>query len=388
MLTIRGFVLAEPPYRGGMAMVYKGSKGGLRKAFKLLQPDKVANNPKLSEMFLNEISVQSQLNHPNIVNIHDAYPYQMNDGRTVTVLEMEWLEGLDLQSYIERRNGGRGLDLSTVKRIALQICKGMMHAHSKNILHLDLKPSNIFRTIDGYVKIIDFGIAKVVGDNATIVEGAQNVTMMTTTGQTTFKGTLAFSSPEQQVGGKLTFASDIYSFGQTLHYLITGTTDPDVTVNDALFGPIIDKCTCQAPKRRYQSFQEVMDAIEGKGAAPAQQVKCSNASCGRLLDASFKMCPYCGTVVGRTTEPKPEPPKPKPETDKIVCPNCHKLTDRRYRFCTECGHRFTQQQQPTQHTTHPQPGTLRCPHCGEPTNSRYRFCTKCGRTLKTTSSNA
>jgi non-specific serine/threonine protein kinase len=363
-MNIRGFELAEPPRRGGMAMVYKGSKGTLVKAFKLLQPDKVANNPKLSSMFLNEISVQSQLNHPNIVNIHDAYPYQMGDGRTVTVLEMEWLEGMDLQSFIDKRNGGHGLKPETVKRIALQVCRGMQHAHSKNILHLDLKPSNLFRTFSGDIKIIDFGIAKVVGDNATIVEGAERVTMMTTTGQTTFKGTLAFSSPEQQVGGKLTFASDIFSFGQTLHFLLTGSTDPDVTVNDPLFGPIIDKCTQQAPKKRYQNFQEVEEAIE-----KPQQTKCSNPACGRMLDTAFKVCPYCGTPVEK---PKPEPPQPS----LISCPNCHKLTNKNFKYCTNCGHRLTEQKT-----------TITCPNpeCGKKiwlrADGMTKFCIHCGQEL-------
>ncbi len=372
-MNIKGFELVEPPHRGGMAMVYQGRKGNFRKAFKLLQPDKVANNPKLSAMFLNEISVQSNLNHANIVNIHDAYPYQMSDGRTVTVLEMEWLDGMDLQSYIDKRNGGQGLKPDVVKRIALQICKGMIHAHSKNILHLDLKPSNLFRTVDGYIKIIDFGIAKVVGDNATIVEGAQNVTMMTTTGQTTFKGTLAFSSPEQQVGGKLTFASDIFSFGQTLHFLLTGTTDPDATVNDPLFGPIIDKCTQQAPKKRYQSFKEVESAIENE--AQTAQIKCTNPGCGRMLDASFKVCPYCGTPVSK---PKP---KPDPKPDTVECQHCHKTVSSRYKFCTNCGMSLKPAPTPT-----PNPETVECPNCHKQTDKRYQFCVHCGRTLKKTES--
>lgn len=368
-MNINGFELAEPPRRGGMAVVYKGSKGGLVKAFKLLQPDKIANNPRLSELFLNEISVLSKLSHPNIVNIHNAYPYQMSDGRTVTVLEMEWFEGMDLQSFIEKRNGGQGLKPETVKRIALQVCRGMQHAHSKNILHLDLKPSNLFRTYSGDIKIIDFGIAKVVGENANMVEGAERVTMMTTTGQTTFKGTLPFAPIEQQVAAKLTFATDIFSFGWTLHYLITGTNDPSVKVTDPLFGPIIIKCTQQTPADRYQSFKEVEDAIE-----KPQQTKCSNPACGRMLDTAFKVCPYCGTPVEK---PKPEPPQPS----LISCPNCHKLTNKKFKFCTNCGHRLNE----TNGVGDVVASLLtQCPHCGKQTEKRYRFCQHCGKTLTQT----
>ncbi len=362
MANINGFELVEPPHRGGMAMVYQGRKGSFRKAFKLLLPDKAANNAKLSTMFLQEVSFMSRLNHPNIVAFHNAYPYQFSDGRTVTVLEMEWLDGMDLQSYIEKRNGGRGMRPAEVKRIALQVIAGMRHAHGKQILHLDLKPSNLFRTTDGYIKIIDFGIAKVVGDNASIIDGAQNKTMMTTTGQTTFKGTLPFAPTEQQIGAKLTFATDVFSFGWTLHYLLTGTNDPAVTVSDPLFSAIIDKCTQQNPNKRYQNFKEIEDALNGP--STATQVRCGNAACRRMLEATFKVCPYCGTPVAKPEAPKTSSP------GVVTCRHCGKLTDKRYRFCTNCGMSLTQQ-----------PGTVLCPHCHKQTDKRYRFCINCGKTL-------
>ena len=245
-----------------MALVYQGQKGMLRKAFKLLQPDKVANNPRLSNLFLNEIEVQAQLNHPNIVNLHDAYPYQLNDGNNVTVLEMEWLEGSNLQDYVVE-NYSQGLSPNFVRRIALQVCSGMIHAHSKGILHLDLKPSNLFLTSENNIKIIDFGIAKIVGDNADIIEGAQNVTVISEVGKTSFKGTPAFSAPEQQYGVNLSFASDIYAFGQTLHFLLTGTTNPAVEVRNQKFKDIIEKCTQLNPNNRYGSFDELRQAIKG-----------------------------------------------------------------------------------------------------------------------------
>lgn len=309
MANIRGFELIEPPHRGGMAIVYEGRKGNFRRAFKLLRPDKAVNNPRLSSMFLREIQVQSKLSHPNIVNILDAFQHTMADGHTVTVLEMEWLEGMDLQTFIDKKTEGRGIDADTVKRIALQVIKGMEHAHSKNILHLDLKPSNLFRTIDGFIKIIDFGIAKVVGENADIVDGAGTVTMVTSSGESTFKGTLAFSAPEQQVGAKLTFATDIFSFGQTLHYLLTGTSDPAIEVADPLFRTVIDRCTRQNPNSRYQTFADVRAALENETTTPprVQKVKCPNPACGREIDAEFKYCPYCQTEVSKLTHAAEQP---------------------------------------------------------------------------------
>lgn len=334
MANIKGFELVEPPYRGGMAMVYEGRRGNFRRAFKLLRPDKAANNPRLSEMFLREIQVQSQLSHPNIVTIIDAYQHEFDSGNRFTVLEMEWLTGCDLQSFIEKRNNGLGLDPATVKKIALQVIEGMIYAHNKNILHLDLKPSNLFRTVDGYIKIIDFGIAKVVGENADIVEGAQNVTMVTSSGENFFKGTLAFSAPEQQVGGKLSFATDIFSFGQTLHYLLTASTDPDVEVSDPMFRAVIDKCTQLKPRNRYQSFQEIKQELSDE---PATK-QCPNPSCGRHVDINFKYCPYCSTALDKPATPADTPPRKRLST---VCNQCKfenvLRPDGKTRFCMKCG---------------------------------------------------
>ena len=116
----------------------------------------------------------------------------MPDGHTVTVLEMEWLDGMTLEKHVAE-NGAMPVD--RVRDIARQVIAGMKHAHAKNVLHLDLKPSNLFLTSEGTVKIIDFGIAKVVGANADIVAGAANVTVVTTSGESAFAGTLAYAAP-------------------------------------------------------------------------------------------------------------------------------------------------------------------------------------------------
>ena len=248
-MQINGYTLIEPPYKGGMALVYKGQKGGFSRAFKFVRPDKAVNTPKLVQQFLKEIRLQTTLDHPNIIKILDAYPHQQANGTSFTVLEMEWLNGLDLQRYIEQK-AKTGLGETSIKKIANQVLDGLQYAHNHNILHLDIKPSNLFRTFDGYIKIIDFGIARVVGENATIVDGAEKLTLTTETGESTFKGTLAYASPEQQVGAKLGYTSDIYSFGKVLHFLSTGSTDPSCEVKSPKLAEIITKCTMQNPKHR------------------------------------------------------------------------------------------------------------------------------------------
>lgn len=324
MATINGYTLIEPPLKGGMAIVYKGQKGAFTRAFKMLRPDKADNNPQLCERFLREVKVQTHLDHPNIIKMLDAYPYTDTHGRTSTVIEMEWLNGMDLQRYITERSP-KGLDKNTVVKIARQVIDGLEYAHGKNILHLDIKPSNLFRTIDGYIKIIDFGIARVVGENAEIVQGAETVTIITELGDSTFKGTIAYSSPEQQVGAKLGYTSDIFSFGKTLLFLLTGTTDPSVEISDPLLDRIINKCIAQNPKHRYQSFMEVRKAFDNK----EDQIKCQ--FCGTPVNKTSKFCPECGR------------PLYQPDNSKAIvrCPKCNKQRIGNNRFCDNCGYDYS-----------------------------------------------
>lgn len=366
MAIINGYTLVEPPYKGGMALVYKGQKGAFARAFKMVRPDKAINNPRLCQRFLKEIQHQTQLDHPNIIKILDAYPYTNQQGVTVTVLEMEWLNGMDMQRYVEHQ-AKNGLDASTVISIAKMIIDGLEYAHRKHILHLDIKPSNIFRTNDGYIKIIDFGISRVIGENAEIVEGASRLTVTNETGESTFKGTLGYASPEQLVGGHLNFSSDIYSFGKTLHFMATGSIDPSAEVTDPMLSAVITKCTATAPKNRYQSFNEVKEALSGEVAG----AKCS--TCGAVVSKNAKFCPNCGTSTV-TVE----------KTVDRFCPRCGKSRNGEDRFCDNCGWDFAGSTNcPVTPVTNPRTITgFRCSRCKQTTRAyadgKVHFCNYCG----------
>ena len=364
-MQINGYTLIEPPYKGGMALVYKGQKGGFSRAFKFVRPDKAANTPKLVQQFLKEIRLQTTLDHPNIIKILDAYPHKNTDGTSFTVLEMEWLNGLDLQRYIEQK-AKSGLDSKTLTKIALQILKGLQYAHDHKILHLDIKPSNLFRTYDGYIKIIDFGIAKVVGENASIVDGVENLTLTTETGESTFKGTLAYASPEQQVGANLGYTSDIYSFGKVLHFLSTGSTDPSYEVRDQKIASIIDKCTMENPKKRYQSCQEIINEIVN---SPIKI--CKNPGCRKEIPQNSIYCPICGTIQNST------PPPPPPPLKRKKCPKCGKLCNESDRFCDGCGYDFNIPAIPRKY---------HCKKCGKYSFAHQdgimKFCTHCAADKK------
>lgn len=357
MKEINGYRLIEPPLQGGMALVYKGEKGDFKRAFKLVRPDKAANNPRLCERFLREIKVQNFLNHPNIIKILDAYPFIDPEGVTMTVLEMEWLEGMDLQQYVEKEHP-KGLDASTVTQIAQKVIDGLKYAHNHNVLHLDVKPSNIFRTDEGYIKIIDFGIARVIGENSDIVEGAEKISTKTETGESTFKGTTAYASPEQQIGAKLSFTSDIYSFGKTLQYLCTGSIDPNLVVTDSLLKNIINKCTAYSPKDRFQSFGEVRDAF-------CDMVECWN--CGQRVSKSASFCPYCGVEI-------------TPESETKTCPDCGLVLSDSARFCERCGFGPIESEQSSIIRS------VKCPECGNTTytysDGIAKYCNHCGIELK------
>lgn len=361
-MDIKGFILQEPPYTGGMAVVYKGTKGAFTRAFKMVRPDKVANNPRLCERFFHEIQVQQTLDHPNIIKMLDAYAHPDASGYNVTVIEMEWLNGMDLQRYIEKKKP-KGLEPEEVMKIARRVSEGLRYAHQRNVLHLDIKPSNIFRTVDGYIKIIDFGIAKVMGENIDIMDNADNLNTVTdsTTGETSFKGTPAYASPEQQMGGTIGPWSDVYSFGNFLRFVLTGTTDPAATIAHPLLRAIITKCTQQNPNSRYRNFDEVLKALDGP--APTS-LKCPGCHTDNLPDGT-KFCPQCGTEL-----------KPKPRF--VTCKKCGALVNSAQTFCSACGTKVSDIDVPKKITGY------KCKKCGK-TNKAYsdgknKFCNFCGAT--------
>jgi len=362
MSIVNGYTLIEPSYKGGMAVVYKGQNGDFTRAFKMIRPDKAANNARLCEQFFKEIKIQAKLDHPNIIKILGAYPYTDNAGVTMTVLEMEWLDGMDLQRFIEQKSPS-GLDSKTICKIAMQVINGMEYAHEQSILHLDIKPSNLFRTKTGYIKIIDFGIARLIGENADIVNDAGKTTVTSAlTGESTFKGTLAYASPEQQVGGKLGFPSDIYSFGKTLHFLCTGTTDPSAEVKDTLLAGIITKCTAQNPKHRFQTFGEVREAFSTQ----PEETKCPK--CHSSVRKTAKFCPECGYSLQNTEDQ---------DTHVEKCPKCGKTRMSNDRFCENCGWDFQRTKVITGY---------RCMKCNQTTRAyadgNVNYCNHCGATKK------
>ncbi|HLB25803.1 MAG TPA: protein kinase, partial [Nitrospirota bacterium] len=188
--------------RGGMGVVYKAKDNVLDRiiAIKLL-PKSISDNPKAIKCFSAEARSAAQLNHTNIVTLYD---FQQAGGRSF--ITMEYVEGVTLKKLMGMTDA---LQISKALKIIYQCCQGLDYAHKKGIIHRDIKPANIMISKQNIVKIMDFGLAKILGEET-----------LTDTGKVS--GTVLYMSPEQLKGEKLDRATDIYSLGLVLYELVTG----------------------------------------------------------------------------------------------------------------------------------------------------------------------
>ena len=243
---------------GGMADVYKAKDHKLNRfvAVKVLKPE-FREDTTFIRKFRSEAQAAAVLTHPNIVNVYDV-----GDDEGVYYIVMELIEGITLKEYISKKGK---LSIKEATSIAIQVSMGLEAAHSHGIVHRDVKPQNIIISMDGKVKVTDFGIARAASSNTI----SSNV-----------MGSVHYSSPEQVRGGYSDEKSDIYSLGITLYEMVTGKVpfDGDTTVAIAIkhlqeemvppsvYTPelphsleqIILKCTQKSVDRRYQNMEDVI----------------------------------------------------------------------------------------------------------------------------------
>ncbi len=209
------YELLEKVGVGGMAVVYKATDKLLNRfvAVKLLRSEFQGN-----EEFIRRFNIESQaaasLSHPNIVSIYDV-----GQSEEKHYIVMEFIEGKTLKEYIAEKKGN--IYWKEATDIAMQICSALEHAHSKHIIHRDIKPQNIMINTEGVIKVTDFGIARAASGGTLTMEAM---------------GSAHYLSPEQARGGYTDQRSDIYSFGVLLYELYTGQLpfDGDTTVAVAM----------------------------------------------------------------------------------------------------------------------------------------------------------
>jgi len=273
--TLAHYRIVEKIGEGGMGEVYvaEDSKLGRRVALKVL-PGDMASDPDRRMRFEREARSIAALNHANIVTIHSI---EEADG--VHFLVMELVEGETLSDRIPR-NGMRLLDLF---EIAVPLADALAAAHRQGITHRDLKPANIMITRENVVKVLDFGLAKLITENA----GNDDATMMIGQGERTAEGhilgTVAYMSPEQAEGRPVDARTDIFSLGVILFEMATGkrpfigeTSVSTITailrdepplvseVNRALprhLARIIKHCMAKKPDDRYHSAIDVRNEL-------------------------------------------------------------------------------------------------------------------------------
>ena len=186
---------------GGMAVVYKAMDHRLNRlvAVKILKDDYL-NDAEFLRRFHGESQAVAMLSHPNIVSVYDV---SKNDGMEYIVMEL--IDGITLKQYMDQRSP---LSWRETLHFSMQIAKALEHAHSRSIIHRDIKPHNVMILKDGSVKVADFGIARIATAQNTLTKEAL--------------GSVHYISPEQARGARVDNRSDIYSLGVVMYEMLTG----------------------------------------------------------------------------------------------------------------------------------------------------------------------
>ena len=264
------YEIQAPLGAGGMGEVYRArdARLGRHVAIKVLPSALSADSDRLKR-FEKEARAASSLNHPNIVTIHD-----IGESGGTSFIAMEMVEGQTLRELL----ADGPLPTKRLLAVAAQVADGLAKAHAAGIVHRDLKPENVMVTRDGFVKILDFGLAKLTQPEERD-EKTQAPTMSGETAAGIVMGTVGYMSPEQAMGKRLDFRSDQFSFGSIVYELTTGKRafakesvpetltaiirdEPEPIGNLSPQSPvplrwIVERCLAKNPDGRYASTRDL-----------------------------------------------------------------------------------------------------------------------------------
>lgn len=300
---------------GGMAVVYKALDHRLNRpvAIKILK-DEFSGDDEFRRRFRAEGEAVAMLSHPNIVQVYDV-----SSSDTANYLVMELINGISLKQYMEVKGV---LNWKETLHFAMQIAKGLEHAHSRGIIHRDIKPHNVMVLKDGSVKVMDFGIARVMSKSNTLTKEAL--------------GSVHYISPEQAKGGYTDSRSDIYSLSVVMYEMMTGrppfdgespvavaiqhinggapkpsTLNPNIPVG---LEQIILKGMALEPKDRYASATEMIQDMEEFRKNPAIDFRylpsapAEHPIAIRGMPQTYPKTTAEKVAASRTNQPKSVPP--------------------------------------------------------------------------------
>ena len=253
---------------GGMGEVYLAIDTILdRKVALKILPSEVTSNPQRVRRFLQEAKAASSLNHPHIITVHEV-----GEANSTYFIATEFIDGVTLRDAIKRNP----LQIGRVIEIAIQVGSALTAAHEVKLIHRDIKPENIMLRADGYVKVLDFGLAKLVQQDAPDAEASTLVN----TADGVVLGTISYMSPEQARGLEVDARTDVWSLGVVIYEMVTGrppfegTTMSDVMVSLLDHEPaplgryspgvpadlerIIKKALAKDPNDRYQTVRGLL----------------------------------------------------------------------------------------------------------------------------------
>ena len=265
------YEIQSPLGAGGMGEVYRARDERLSRSVALkVLPGEISADRSRLERFEKEARAASSLNHPNIVTIYD-----IGSSESVSYIAMELVEGKTLRELLV----SGPIALRRLLSLAAQAADGLAKAHSAGIVHRDLKPENLMVTKDGFVKILDFGLAKLIPAGFESSEGSRLATVTRGTEPGTVMGTVGYMSPEQASGHPVDFRSDQFSLGAILYEMASGKRafdrataiqtlsaiiqdEPEPLSAAAPKTPanlvwIIERCLAKDPEERYGSTRDL-----------------------------------------------------------------------------------------------------------------------------------